>query len=303
MSNHQFDSAEVAANVRRISGIPSGTGPSDNDICNAVNGYIQAFEYWYIRVIGEAVAEYRKLIIQRINLFVRRMELEGASPDEAAEKLVDDYNSRNFVTAGGWAIEELASKINPVFQKSPAEGIDLQRADPATGDFHLYVIKSGLVTRNSDIVKALKRNAKSAEKLLKQGRGTRSVHANYAIASGKTSSTFEDGVKRPSSAEFWGEVTGLPEDQAMDMVLAIAAEAGRLVQRDAREHIAALKTLVAEYIRAEDGSVDWEFIAQRNSRVKTFWEAEDRVRHIRALQKLKSTGYIIKRRPNKTKGS
>jgi hypothetical protein len=79
---------------------------------------------------------------------------------------VEDYNSRNFVTAGGWAIEGLASNLNQTFQKSAAKGIDLQRSDPATNEHHLYVIKSGMVTRNSDIVGALKRHSRDAEKLL-----------------------------------------------------------------------------------------------------------------------------------------
>jgi hypothetical protein len=46
-------------------------------------------------------------------------------------------------------------------------------------------------------------------RLLHQGRTTRNVHLNWAITAGKTSSTFEDGIRRPSSAEFWSEMTGL----------------------------------------------------------------------------------------------
>jgi hypothetical protein len=241
----------------------------------------------------EAVGKYRRLIIARINPFIRRIEFEGLAPRPVAAKLVDDYNARNFVTAGGWAIEALAVRLNPAFQKSAAAGIDIQRFDAATGDYHLYVLKSGLVTRNSDIVGALKRNARAAERLLRQSQGTREVRLNYAIAAGRTRSTFEDGVRRPSSAEFWSEITGLPEDEALELVLAIAAEAGPLVRRDASKHVAAMTLLVEDYIsdRKNPDAVDWEFIAKRNMRSPATWRDEDRERNRYALEQLRRSGY------------
>jgi len=289
------EDAEIVANVRQLSGIRGPEGPNDQHLAAGVRGFVEAFDYWYIRVIREAVPKYRDLIIKRINPFIRRIEFEGQSVGACADRLVEDYNSRNFVTAGGWALEELAVRAGADSQKSSAEGIDLQRTDPDTGEYHLYVLKSGLVTRNSDIVNALKRNARQAEKLLRQGRATFKVYANYAILAGKTQSTFEDGVRRPSSAEFWGEILGLPDDQAIDLALAMAAEAGRLVRRDAAEHIDAMKLLIRIYLDYPErsGEVDWEFIVTRNMRPPTIWRAEDRRRHKRALELLDSTGYQI----------
>jgi hypothetical protein len=101
-----------------------------------VRGFVQAFDYWYIRVMREAVPNYRNLIIKRINPFIRQIELEGCTAEQAAERMVEDYNSRNFVTAGGWALEEMAVAASPVAQKGSAEGIDLQRFNPATGAYH-----------------------------------------------------------------------------------------------------------------------------------------------------------------------
>ena len=243
----------------------------------------------------EAVPEYRKLIIARINPFVRRIECDGMDTTQTARRLVEDYNNRNFVTAGGWAIEALAATGRPEVHKSGIAGIDVDRYDPASGEYHLYVIKSGLVTRNSDIISALKRNARQAEKQLRQSRSTKSVRANYAIAAGKTTSSFEDGVWRPSSGEFWGEMLDLPEGDAIELALAIAAEAGRLVRSDAAEHIAALKLLIADYIaeRRNSGSVDWEFIAKRNMQKAATWRPEDKARHKQAMDDLKATGYVI----------
>jgi hypothetical protein len=183
--------------------------------------------------------------------------------------------------------------VNPAFQKSAAEGIDLQRSEPHSSAYHLYVLKSGLVTRNSDIVKRLKQNSRSAEKLLRQSDPSAKVTSNYVIAAGKNTTTFEDGVRRPSSAEFWAEATGLPEEKAVELVLAIATEAGRLVTRDASKHIKALSTLVETYLAdlSDPRKVDWQFLKRRLFREKAAWAAEDRERHQRALNALQAIGY------------
>jgi hypothetical protein len=284
----------IAKEVRRLSGVPKGAGPDDAHIVAAVKGFADSFDFWYVRVMREAVPQYRNLIIKRINPLIRRIELDGLTPDQAANRLVEDYNARNFVTAGGWALEALAVSVSQHGQKSTAEGIDVQRVDPATGDYHLYVLKSGLVTRNSDILNALKRNARKAEKLLHQnGKDTR-VHAHYAILAGKTESSFEDGINRPSSAEVWSHMTDLPERGALDLVLAIAAEAGHLVRRDVTTHLNAMKTAVADYIsdRRDASMVDWSFLALRNMEAPSMWTAEDKTRHKRALGVLAETGYV-----------
>ena len=283
----------LVARVRQLAALRTGRGPDDALILAGVRGFVDAFDYWYIRVIREAVPKYRKLIIARINPFIRRVELEGLYADEAAMRLVEDYARRNFVTAGGWALEELAIASSATLQKSAAEGMDAQRLDPSTGAYHLYVLKSGIVTRNSDIVKAIKSNGRQAEKLLRQGRGTGGVHLNYAILAGKTSSTFEDGVSRPSSAEFWAEALDLPESEALELALAMAAEAGRLVTGDATSHLAAMGTLVARYISTGDGNghIDWDFIAKRNMQTPKAWKSEDRTRHLAALAALTAIGY------------
>ncbi len=291
----QPNKAVIVAAVRALSGVGSNKGPDDDRLFNAVEAFVEAFDFWYIRVMREAVPEYRKLIVMRINPFVRRIECDGMDVTQTARRLVEDYNSRNFVTAGGWAIEALAASGRPEVHKSGIAGIDIDRHDPATGEYHLYVLKSGLVTRNSDIVAALKRSTRQAEKQLRQSRTTKGVRANYAIAAGKTTSSFEDGVWRPSSGEFWGEMFDLPERDAVELSLAIAAEAGRLVRSDAAEHIDALKLVVGDYIaeRGNPASVDWEFIAQRNMQKRATWQAEDEIRHDQAKAALLASGYVI----------
>jgi hypothetical protein len=282
---------EIISEVRRLSGVEGGSGPDNDHIEAAVNGFVAAFDYWYIRVMREAIPKYRSVIVARINPFIRRIATGGLNASEVAQKIISDYGTRNFVTAGGWAIEELAVAVSQNTQKSGAEGIDLQRAEGA--DYHLYVVKSGLITRNSDIIKALKRNARQAEKLLLQGQSTGGVHANYVIAAGKTTSTFEDGIRRPSSAQFWAEILELPEDDAIELALAIAAVAGELVRSDATEHILALQLVLADYIsdRTDDSVVDWDFLARRTMREKASWIEEDKARHARAMDRLKNSGY------------
>lgn len=292
-SNSFPDPTELAERIRATSGVPLGHGPTNNHLVDAVRGFVDAFDYWYIRVMREAVLKYRQLIIARINPFIRKIECNGLSLSETASKLVSDYNNRNFVTAGGWALEEMAVRVSPDGQKASAEGIDLQRLDSCSGDYHLYVLKSGLVTRNSDIIKSLKRNARQAEKLLLQGRGTGKVHAYYAIAAGKTTSTFEDGIHRPSSAEFWAQIMHIDAASAIELALAVAGEAGALVLSDASAHISALELLVGDYIasRSDGNEVDWDFIAIRNMQAKNMWTKEDADRHTRAFSKLKESGY------------
>jgi hypothetical protein len=292
-STKSEDWADIIAYVREQSQITEDMGMDDLHIIAGVRGFAGAFNYWYTRVVRAAVPDYRNLIIKRINPFIRRIELDTFDPDETARRLVDDWANRNFVTAGGWALEALASDASPDAQKSAAEGIDLQRFDPATGDHYLYVLKSGLVTRNSDIVKALKRNSRQAEKLLRQGRSTGSVHANWAVVAGKTSSSFEDGVRRPSSAEFWGEMFSLDEGGAVALALAMATAAGPLIRSDVEVHLTALRILVSDYIavRGDQQQVDWVFIAKRTMQTSENWRAEDRKRHQRALSRLKATQY------------
>ncbi|MFF9039543.1 hypothetical protein ACF090_29210 [Streptomyces sp. NPDC014892] len=287
--------ALIAANVREISGITEADGgPSDAYIVAGVRGFAREFNYWYIRVIGQAVPKYRTLIIGRINPFIRRVEFGGLDVQACSERLVEDYARRNFVTAGGWALEAMAIDGSPTAQKSATPGIDAQRVDPLTGDYHLYAFKSGTVTRNSDIIAAIKQHGRKAERLIRQNRSSGGVHLNYSVLTGKTEYTFDDGVHRPSSAETWSQMFGLKQEDALELALAIAAEAGKLVRHDASVHLSALVLLVATYLedQASPGQMDWDFVARRSMQIKSAWKDEDAERHKRALAALQATDYV-----------
>lgn len=284
--------AEVVARIRTAARLAPDEGPSDERIIAAVEGFVRSFDFRYIEVIRKALKKYRPLLVGRINPLVRKMQLVGMSASEVAKRLVDDWAARNYVTAGGFAIEELAIGIAVNCSKSGSEGIDIQEYTDTDGylDYNLYVLKSGPVTRNSDILKSLKTNSKKAEQILRQNKSVRSVTANYAIATGKTSSGFTDGVKRPSSEELWATFTGLDEERAVDLVIAMAEEAGRFVQQETEQMLDALRKLVEAYIESETeaGVVDWEWITNRTMRDKEKWSKEDRDRHKRALGKLEA---------------
>ena len=279
--------------IRAASGIQPNQGPTDQDISNALDGFVGQFDYWFDRVMGNAVKNYRKLVIARINPFVRGVEYQGFDAQRVGRELVRDYANRNFVTAGGWAIEKMAIALGSKNAKAAAPGIDLLRVDPATGAQHLYVIKSGPVTRNSDILAALKRHANAARKLLMQGGSKVEVRANYAVAAGAIKSTFEDNIFRPSSAAFWSEVTELPEDKAIHLVHEISKVAAYIIRRGAQPHIDAMQLLVVEYITdPTDGvGVDWAFIFKRTMEEKKLWAADDLERHKTAWAKLIASGY------------
>jgi len=143
----------------------------------------------------------------------------------------------------------------------------------------------------------LKQHARDAEKLIRQGRAKVAVFANYVVATGATVSTFEGGINRPSSGEFWSEVTGLPEPKALALVSEIAKAAGRQVTRNTDVHIGALVTLVQAYIADPDipEKVDWPFIFKVTMTKKEAWEIEDKSRHKRALVAVASSGYALER--------
>jgi hypothetical protein len=288
--------ARLAEEIRDHCDLAPDEGPSDERICRAVGAFVDTFDFRYIEVIKKSVPKYRQVIVQRVNPLVRRIQLRGMDAEAVSERLVDDWQARNFVTAGGFAIEALAVAIGPDAQKSATEGVDLQRMDADGSAYHLYVVKSGSVTRNSDILKALKSNARKAEKILRGDKSVKGVTANYAIASGATSpTTFEDGVRRPSSQDFWAEITGLDASpgKAICLVLEISAAAGELVLSDAEEHLAAMRVLVQAYIaKLEDpAAVDWGFLEAQAMRERLTWKDAASVRHVRATKALADSGY------------
>jgi hypothetical protein len=293
LSQLSEDRQTLIDEIRVACGVLPDEGPTDQDITNALDGFAGQFDYWFDRVIANAVKQYRKLIVARINPFVRGIEYQGFTATRVAHELVRDYTNRNFVTAGGWAIEKMAIALGSKNAKAAATGIDLHKIDPKTGAQHLYVIKSGTVTRNSDILSALKRHAESARKLLVQGGSRVSVFANYAVAAGATTSTYHDNIYRPSSAAFWADVTELGEDKAMRLAYAISRAAANLIRREAQPHIEAMEALVTDYIRrpgtADD--VDWDFIFDRTMKERRTWQAEDVARHKFAWAKLLTNGY------------
>lgn len=289
-------SESSASSLRQVVGLLPDEGPSDLEIDAAVNGFTEQFEYWFTRVIADAVHKYRQLIVRRINSFIRPIEFDGLATSDVASRLVSDYVNRNFVTAGGWAIEKMALAIagSVGASKASSRGIDIERTD-ASGNRHLYVLKSGKVTRNSDILSKLKQHAKDAEKLIRQGGSKVGVFANYVVAAGNVNSTFEDGINRPSSGTFWAEITGLPEDKALSLVSAIARTAGKMVTRNTDVHIGALVTLVQDYIasREDADKVDWEYLFKITMTEKPSWAAEDTKRHKSASAVLEATGYKL----------
>jgi hypothetical protein len=280
--------------IRATCDVQRDEGPTDQDISNALDGFSGQFDYWFDRVIANAVIKYRKLIVARINPFVRGIEYHGFPATRVAHELVRDYTNRNFVTAGGWAIEKMAIALGSKNAKAAATGIDLHKIDPKTGAQHLYVIKSGTVTRNSDILSALKRHAEAARKLLVQGGSKVSVFANYAVAAGATTSTYHDNIYRPSSAAFWADVTELGEDKAMRLAYGISRAAANMIRREAQPHIDAMEALVREYIirPGTPDEVDWAFIFDRTMKEKKSWQSEDLSRHRAAWGKLLESGYV-----------
>jgi hypothetical protein len=298
--------ADIVADVRNRSGLASAAvGPSDEQIASGVRGFAREFRYWYNRVLDEAVPKYQRLIIDRINPMVRSMELHGLDTTAVAARLVADYAHRNYVTAGGWALEQLAIAASPRLRKSTAAGIDAEWHEPGPPPVaHLYVIKSGTVTRNSDILKALKTHGKEAKTRLIQTDKKAVVRVYYVVTAGNRSSTHHDDVYRPSSAEFWAQTFDLEDDeqQAIDLALAMAQEAGSLLQKISDDKtLRVLEVAVAAYIATDDdaSAVDWEFLAKRNMIDDPEVKKQGTVRHERARKAAAEAGYEWPKRVSK----
>jgi hypothetical protein len=272
-----------------------GVGPTDENIAAGVRGFAREFHYWYYRVLHEALPKYQRLIIDRINPLIRSMEFEGLSAKQVAHALVGDYARRNFVTAGGWALEQLAIAGSPSLAKSAAAGIDAEKHLPgAVPVSTLYVIKSGTVTRNSDILKQLKSHGQEAHKRLLQSNKRAVIKVVYAVLTGRATSSFEDGVYRPSSAEFWAEAFELEnEARAVELALAMGQEASSLLSAtEGNEVLRALELAVEVHIRSSgSNAVDWDYLARRNMRADASLREEEKVRRALARAAVEASGY------------
>jgi hypothetical protein len=253
-----------AAAIRKAVGLGVGEGPSPERIQRAVQAYVEEFDRWYVDQWDRILKLYVKRVVRRANPYVRRAQHGDCTPAVLAAELVSDWDSRNFVTAGGWAMEAMAIELGQHCRKAAAEGVDIELCDPAEpSSVSLYVIKSGSVTRNTDIVGKMKDNLRAAEARLRQNKKVKHVTLNYATCVGTLATTFADGVRRPSSAAFWAEITGTEEERAMALVWAVASKAAESIVRPTRLRDA-LIAQVATYVAREDapGRVDWEFLVR-----------------------------------------
>lgn len=271
---------ERAEQLREEANLAEGEGPSAEQIQAAIDIYVGQFRTWYEKQLKQIAEKYDERIVRRINPYVRRAYRRDCTAEQLAESIVADWDSRNFVTAGGQALEALAIAIGKDCQKAIAEGIDIQRVapeDPAT--IHLYTVKSGSITRNTDIVGKMKQNLRRAERLAKQNPAVGNVRLNYATCVGKFTSTLADGVHRPSSARFWSEVMDIPEDQAIKLLWLVTDEGAKSVSRsEARRR--ALIAQVATYIAKEEDPrvVDWDFLVKVATTPWRSYEEEHRRR-------------------------
>jgi hypothetical protein len=278
--------SDVAAAIRARVGLADSEGPSVENIEAAVNVYVESFDFWYHQQWNTIRKNYVARLVRRINPFVRRGQLGDCTAQALADALIADWDSRNFVTAGGQALEAMAIAAGPNCQKAIAEGVDIQRSEPADPRvLHLYVVKSGAVTRNTDIVGSMKTNLRKAEKLALQNAGTKSVRLNYATCVGTPNSTLADGVHRPSSARFWSEILELDESRAIKLVWAITEEGARRISRPDLNR-QALRAQVEAYVATEDGKrmVDWEFLIKVVTLPLEQYKLEHRQRDLAAVK-------------------
>lgn len=281
---------EAAEALRLQAGLVAGEGPPPENVKAALDVYVRQFDWWYGKQWHTILSNYVTRIVRRVNPFVRRAQHGDCSSRALAEAVVGDWDSRNFVTAGGQALEALAIAIGKNCQKAIAEGIDVQRIEPADpSKLHLYTVKSGAVTRNTDIVSKMKINLRKAERLARQSPGIGTVRLNYATCVGTLATTLADGVYRPSSAQFWSEVMELPEDKAVRLLWAVTESAAQWILWPERNRRALIEA-VAAYVGAAEAPerVDWEFLVRVVTQPPAAYKAEHVRRHGLAVARKKA---------------
>lgn len=260
--------------------VPEARTLSEERLQGCMRAIVRAFNHWYGRVMREAAGQYRKIIVSRINPFVRRVEYAGHSPFEAASKLVEEYRARNLVTAGGWAIEEAALAICPTARKASASGVDIERHDPTTNTTYFYALKSGALTTNHDIRVKMGDNFKAIQKLHGQSLGGVRAVYTQAFAAGRPKTTEVGVVRKLSSSEFWAEMTGLDEYAAVRLMGLLFETSGQHVQRDVQGPIDALTFLVGAYLEHPNDPtrIDWDYLLVRTLRDRSEWKGDDNAR-------------------------
>lgn len=273
-----------AQEMRAAAGLAEGEGPSPARIQRAVSVYVQQFDWWYGKQLRQIMDSYVEKIVRRINPYVRRAQLGDCTATDLAEAAIASWESRNFATAGGNALEALAIAIGPNCQKAVGTGLDIQRVSPEDLEtLSLYVLKSGAITRNSDILAKMKQNVRKAEQLARQHPGTKVVRLNYAIAAGTFTNTFSDGVHRPSSPQFWSEIMELQQDKAIRLLWLVTDEAAKHI-RSIERNRKSLVAKVAAYL-AKEGTTDeadWDFLLKVANHPWRTYKAEHERRKRRA---------------------
>ena len=281
---------EAAQALRLKAGLIGDEGPSAANVRAALDVYVRQFDWWYGKQWQTILGNYVTRIVRRVNPFVRRAQHGDCSSRDLAEAVVGDWDSRNFVTAGGQALEALAIAIGKNCQKAIAEGVDIQRVEPGDpSKLHLYTVKSGAVTRNTDIVSKMKINLRKAEKLARQNPGMGTVRLSYATCVGTLATTLADGVYRPSSAQFWSEVMELPEDKAVRLLWAVTEDAAQWIQWPERNRRALIDqvTVYVGVVGAPE-RVDWEFLVRVVTQPPSAYRAEHVTRHGLAMVRKKA---------------
>ena len=267
---------EEAVHLLKEAGIPEGQGPTPELVQAGIAAYVHQFEFWYTKQWDTIISNYFARLIKRANPFVRRAQHGDATPMDLATALVADWDSRNFVTAGGQALEALAISIGKNCQKAIAEGVDIQRVIPTDSTkMFLYTVKSGAITRNTDIVSKMKTNLRKAERLAKQNPNITQVELNYATCVGTPSTTVADGIRRPSSACFWSEIMELSEDSAIKLLWAVTETASGMIALPDENRKVLIKR-VATYLESSDfpSRTDWAYLIKAVTLPSTQIKAE-----------------------------
>lgn len=165
---------------------------------------VQEFETVFARPFDERLLSLRmKDVIKNKNPYLYRASGIRTCED-LVRRVLQDYVSASVEGYFGKFFEAVARVVSGGVKPVGGGEVDL---DVRIGEVaHLYVIKSGAKGFNSSSYDKAKRDLNSAERRLRQDRVR--TEKKIAFAYGRKRTTFEEGIERLSSQQFWAEVSG-----------------------------------------------------------------------------------------------
>ena len=212
---------------------------------------VEEFEITFTKPITQKLSELKmRDIVRRKNPYLYRAS--GVSTcDEFVNRAFTEYTSTIGENYFGAFFESVARIVSGGVKPASGGEIDLEVRHGNAA--YLYAIKSGPGGFNSSSEAKARTDLGHAERRLRQDRVT--THKKMAFAYGRRTTSFNDGVEKLASKEFWSELSG--DEQFYKKLLDICAELAPLFESDVNTPYQRLLREAHELFCEDDG-IEWD---------------------------------------------